>query len=360
MGRALSPAESAVIKKPRVGLTTLGDSKDAALLATKPSVHALLATVNGHTWSDRHQRIMKLLAPDVLRKTMTEEATDITGHDVYAKPDECSHETLYDVVLTWQTNYWHVMCDMDGNSIKVDDHVITDDGMMRNFFSGREGKMLDVGCNTGKNMLSAVKYSNGQIDAYGVEYSQDSVDLGVKALGQKHVFQGDATKDFFTQHGWNGSFGSAICMFVLQHMDPEGVDAVLRNIANSLTVGGEFLTTFKDAPTQDQMEQRGMANWSGEIFTADLADKDAYLTNGFVHTVIWDDDYYPGVASKEPPIERDLQVAGPHRRELYFYSLTWMKQVAKRHGLIAKEVAVVCDAKIPLSVFSWKVIFVKE
>jgi len=37
-----------------------------------------------------------------------------------------------------------------------------------------------------------------------------------------------------------------------------------------------------------------------------------------------------------------------------------MKEVAKRHGLIAKEVAVVCGAKIPFSVFSWKVIFIKE
>jgi len=37
-----------------------------------------------------------------------------------------------------------------------------------------------------------------------------------------------------------------------------------------------------------------------------------------------------------------------------------MKEVAKRHGLIAKEVAVVCDAKIPFSMFSWKVIVVKE
>jgi len=358
--RSRSPIESAVTKKPRVASLILDDGKDAALLATKPSVHALLATVNGRAWSDRHQRILKLLTPDVIRKTMTEKTTDITGHDVYAKPIEGSHQTRYDVVLNWQTNFWHVLCDLKGNLLKVDDQVITDDGMMRSFYSGREGKMLDVGCNTAKNMISAIKHSNGHIDAYGVEYSQDSVDLGVKALGQKHVFQADATKDFITQHGWSGNFGSAICNFVLQHMDPEGVDAVLGNIANSLTCGGEFLTTFKDAPTQEQMEERGMADWSGEVFTADLADKDAYLKNGFVHAVIWDDDYYPGVASNAPPIERDLKVGGPHRRELYFYGLTWMKEVAKKHGLIANEVAVVCDAKIPFSVFSWKVIFVKE
>jgi SAM-dependent methyltransferase len=360
MGRALSPTESAATKKPRVGSPIQGDAKDALLLATKPSVHALLATVNGRAWSDRHQRIQKLLPPDVLRKTMTEEATDITGHDVYAKPMKGSHETRYDVVLNWQTNFWHVLCDIDGNALKLDNQVITDDGMMRSFYSERKGKMLDVGCNTGKNMMSAIKHSSGQIDAYGVEYSHDSVDLAAEALGQEHVFQADATKDFVTQHGWSGNFGSAICNFVLQHMDPEGVDAVLGNIAKSLTVGGEFLTTFKDAPTQDQMEQCGMADWSGEVFTADLADKDAYLNNGFLHTVIWDDDYYPGVTSKAPPIERNLHVSGPHRRELYFYGLKWMKEVAKKHGLIAREVAVVCDAKIPFSVFSWKVIFVKE
>jgi SAM-dependent methyltransferase len=360
MPRASSPgnkevtdADDLATKKPRVGLLIQGYGKYDLLPATKPSVHALLATVNGQEWYDRHQRIQKLLPPDMLRKTMTEEAVDITGYDVYAKPIEGSTETRYDVVLNWQTNFWHVLCDIDGNSAKVDDQVITDDGMMRCFYSGRTGKMLDVGCNTGKNMMSAIKHSNGQIDAYGIEYSQDSVDLAVKALGQDHVFQGDATQDFVTQHGWSGKFAFAHCNFVLQHMDPEGVDAALGNIAKCLTVGGEFLTTFKDAPTKDQMEQFGMADWSDEVFTADLADKDAYLKNGALHTVIWDDDYYPGVASKAPPVKRDLQVLGPHRRELYFYSLTWMKEVAKKHGLLPKEVGVVCDAKIPLIFVSW-------
>jgi len=103
-----------------------------------------------------------------------------------------------------------------------------------------------------------------------------------------------------------------------------------------------------------------MADWSDEVFTADLADKDAYLKNGFLHAVIWDDDYYVDVTSKAPPIERDLKLAGPHRRELYFYGLAWMKEVAKKHGLLAKEVGVVCHAKIPFSVFNWKVVFVKE
>jgi len=349
MSRAPCPSdETPATKKPRVGS-----------FATKPSVHALLATVNGQQWFQRYQRIQKLLPPDVLRKTMTEKAVDIVGYDQYAKP-EGETETRYDVVLNWQTNFWHVLCDIDGNADRVDERVITDDCMMRSFYSGRAGKSLDVGCNTGRNMKSAIKHSNGQIDAYGIEYSQDSVDVGVSALGQEHVFQGDATKDFIKQHDWSGKFAFAHCNFVLQHMDPEGVDAVLGNIAKSLRKGGEFLTTFKDAPSKEQMEQLGMADWSDEVFTADLADKDAYLKNGFLHTVIWDDDYYVDVTSKAPPIERDLKLAGPHRRELYFYGLAWMKEVAKKHGLLAKEVGVVCDAKIPFSVFNWKVVFVKE
>jgi len=136
----------------------------------------------------------------------------------------------------------------------------------------------------------------------------------------------------------------------------------LGNIAKCLQVGGEFLTTFKDAPTKKQMEQLGMGKWSHEVFTADLpfGDEAAYCKDGYLHTVIWDDDYYPGVTSKSPPLERDLQLAGPHRRELYFYSLAWMTQTAKKHGMIVREVGVVSDAKMPFSVFSWKVVFVKE
>jgi len=103
-----------------------------------------------------------------------------------------------------------------------------------------------------------------------------------------------------------------------------------------------------------------MGHLSDEVFTADLSDKDFYVTNGYLQAVIWDDDYYPGVASKSPPAERDLQLHGPHLRELYFYSLDWMKQHAKKYGLIAKQVGVVSDAKMPFSVFSWKVVFEKR
>ena len=153
---------------------------------------------------------------------------------VYAKPTEGSEETRYDVVLNWQENFWHVACDIDGNARTVHDEIITDDGMMRCFYSGRVGKMLDVGCNTGKNMVRAISHSSGGIDAYGVEYSQDSVDLAVKALGHDHVFQGDAAEDFVTQRDWTGKFAFAHCNFVLQHMDPKGVDAALGNISRSL------------------------------------------------------------------------------------------------------------------------------
>jgi len=329
-------------------------------LPVKTSVHAFLATVNGTQWYNRYHMIRKLLQPDVFGETLTEEVADITGYDVYAKPEEGSNETRYDVVLNWQTNFWHVMCELDGTCLKVDDEIVTDDSMMRAFYSGRSGKMIDVGCNTGKNMLSAIKYSDSKIDAHGVEFSQDSVDLAVKSLGDDHVFQGDATKDFVSQHGWAGQFAYAHCNFVLQHMDPEGVDSALKNIAKCLRNGGEFLTTFKDAPTLDQLSKWGLSTWANEIFTADLDDIESYIEDGYLHTVIWDDDYYPGVTSKTPPRDRDLQLAGPHRRELYFYSLEWMKQAAKKHGLVAKEVGIVCDAKMPFSVFSWKVVFVKQ
>jgi SAM-dependent methyltransferase len=356
MPRAASPAKTEPATK-RVCLPASGDDSAPA---TKSSVHALLADKNGSEWYARYKKIQTLLTPDVLSKTLTTKVEDITGFDAYAKPSEGDTETRYDVVLNWQENYWHIPCDAEGVARDVDAIMITDDGMMKAFYTGRAGKSLDAGCNTGKNMLRAIDHSNGKIDTYGIEYSQDSVDLAVKALGSDHVFQGDATKDFVTQRGWEGKFAFAHCNFVLQHMDPEGVDAALGNIAKSLAVGGEFLTTFKDAPTKGQMEQRGMGHWSQEVFSATMHDEEAYVKDGYLHTVIWDDDYYPGVTSKTPPCERDLQMAGPHRRELYFYSLPWIVKTAKKYSMVPKEVAVVCDAKMPFSVFSWKVTFAKE
>jgi SAM-dependent methyltransferase len=344
---------------PQYGLATRQYGLRAS--AGKLSVHEHISTTNGNDWFERYQKVQSLIQPDVLRKYVTASDTDITGHAVYAKPEEGSEETRYDFVLdNWQSNYLYADCDTNGALVKMHEGNFTDELLMQSFYSHRYGRALDIGCNTGKNMMMVQQLRADQVECYGLEYSQDSVEIAAKNFGRDRVFWGDATSDFVSKHGWEGHFSLAHCTFVLQHMPPSGVDAALRNIARCLTKGGEFMTTFKDAPTADQLTKLGMEAWVAETFTADLADKEAYLRDGYIHAVIWDDDYYPGVASPSPPSERDLSAPGPHRREMYFYGLNWMKKHAAQYGLVAKEVGVVSDAKMPFSAFSWKVVFEKK
>merc|ERR1711920_961837 len=103
-----------------------------------------------------------------------------------------------------------------------------------------------------------------------------------------------------------GTFTAMQCTAVLQHMAPQQVMAAIRNMARSLRPGGELLLTFKDAPTAEQLCEKGMGNWAQAIFTADLASMEEYLRHGHLRAVMWDDDYYPGVTSKTAPAQRDL------------------------------------------------------
>jgi len=328
--------------------------------AGKLSVHEHLSNATGKDWLERYHKVQSLIQPEVLRKYVANTSTDIAGDAVYAKPEEGSEETRYDDVVTkWQQNYLSADCDTNGNLVEVC-KASSDESLMQSFYTGREGRALDIGCNTGKNIMTVQHLTANKVECYGLEYSQDSVQIAAKNLGQDKVFWGDATSDFASKHGWQGYFNLAHCTFVLQHMPPSGVDAALCNMARCLAKGGELMTTFKDAPTAEQLTKLGMEAWVGETFTADLADKEAYLRDGYMHAVIWDDDYYPGVTSSSPPSGRDLSAPGPHRREMYFYGLQWMKDHAAQYGLVAKEVGAVWDAKIPFSVFTWKVVFEKQ
>merc|ERR1712079_167343 len=104
---------------------------------------------NGNEWYERYQKTRSLIKPYMFGKHLMDGGTDVTGHDVYAKPAGDDHQTRYDVVLGWQGNYWHATCKIDGTLMNVDHQVTTDDLMMRDFYAGKAGKALDVGCNTG-------------------------------------------------------------------------------------------------------------------------------------------------------------------------------------------------------------------
>jgi SAM-dependent methyltransferase len=206
-------------------------------------------------------------------------------------------------------------------------------------------------------MTRALQHGGPGTEVFGIEFSSDSVAVAQQTHGKDRAFQGDASANFVDEHGWNQQFSIAQCTAVLQHMTPEQVQLALHNMSRCLKPGGELLLTFKDAPTKDQLANMGMGSWADQVFTADIADKKGYLRDGFLRAIMWDDDYYPGVTSENPPQSRDLAFPGIHRREFVFYSLEWMKAKALQCGFVAEHVEVMPDSKIPFSAFHWMVVF---
>jgi SAM-dependent methyltransferase len=230
--------------------------------------------------------------------------------------------------------------------------------MLFDFYQHRLGsKVLDVGCNTGKNMARALRYGGLGTAVFGLEYSQDSVALAKEFHGEDHVFQGDASLNFVDIHSWADQFSVVQCTAVLQHMTPEQVEAALQNMSRCLKPGGELLLTFKDAPTKTQLHDLGMEAWSEQVFSADLLNEDKYNSDGFLRATMWDDDYYPGVTNDPCPAERSFDIPGMHLRDFFFYSLEWMKHKAQKVGLAAKLVEVMPDSKVPFSALHWMVVF---
>jgi len=161
------------------------------------AVHGFIATANGQAWYDRYTKIREIISPDVLRKCVAEGDTDSTGFDNYARPSSEDNATRYDVVTNWQGNYLNATCNLDGTLVAVNKSVLNDDSLMGSFYGGRsQCKALDIGCNTGKNMMFAVNHSNGTVEPYGIEYSPDSAELAAKVFGTDHVIQGDAAGNY--------------------------------------------------------------------------------------------------------------------------------------------------------------------
>lgn len=319
---------------------------------------------NGRAWLGRLGRIQKVVTPEALRQHLSIESKgksiDLAGQDVYAHATEqqCGQNTNYDIVNAWQVNYVRGTCTLTGQLMALNDLCYNDNAMIGSFHSSRPAsKLLDIGCNTGKNMTRALQHGGPGTEVFGIEFSLDSVGVAQQTHGKHCVFQGDASANFVDKHGWNHQFSTAQCTAVLQHLTPEQVQPTLLNIARCLKPEGELLLTFKDAPTKDQLANMGMGDWADQVFTADITDKEGYLPDGFLRSIMWDDDYYPGVASGNPPQDRDLSLLGIHRREFVFYSLEWMKSKAMECGLVADHVDVMPDSKIPFSAFHWMVVF---
>jgi SAM-dependent methyltransferase len=345
------------------GMHTLG-AGSKSINGSSPlvgSIPQIIGTVNGQQWLNRWERMKKFSMPAIVRQhtNLNQQNcnTDLTGSGVYTREVNGQEETRYDIVNSWQVNYVRGTCTLEGSLLEVDMECYNDEVLFKDFHSNRPGSMvLDVGCNTGKNMTRALQYGGPGTEAFGIEYSSDSLAIACAAHGADHAFQGDASTNFVDEHSWAGKFSVVQCTAVLQHMTPQQVQSALHNMSRCLVPGGELLLTFKDAPTRQQMSKYGMSAWADEVFTADILSQE-YLRNGYLQAVMWDDDYYPGLTSKQPPLERDLSLPGLHRREFVFYGLEWMKSEAMKHGLLAERVEVLPDSKIPRSALHWMVIF---
>lgn len=325
------------------------------------NISAIIGSVNGEEWIKRRQFVPKIVTSQVQESLSKQQSNEgLQGQGVYASASlkvEDQH-TNYDIVNAWQVNFVRGVCDMDGMLLSVNESCWSDDAMFKSFYSSRlHPSVLDVGCNTGKNMIRALKYGGEGTEAFGIEFSQDSVTVAQQALGKDRVFRGDASAEFVDNYGWSRCFSAVQCTAVLQHLTPQQVNAAMANMSKCLKPGGEVLLTFKDAPTRQSLISLGMESWADEVFTADIVDRESYLANGFLRAVMWDDDYYPAVTTQKPPTDRDTSAQGLHCREFVFYSLAWMKEVASKHGLVAIHVEAHPDSKIPLSAFHWMVIF---
>lgn len=322
-----------------------------------------IGKVNGEQWVYRMKQVRALHERDANISTNLDDKpsshfTDLTGCSIYNKGQANDVETCYDMVNAWQINYVRGTCALDGRLLHISQKCHNDNSLFGEFHAARPGAIvLDVGCNTGKNMTVAKIHGGEMSEAYGIEFNHDSVAIAMQTHGSEHIFQGDAATNFVDAHSWDRKFSVVQCSAVLQHMIPQQVSAALGYMARCLKDGGELLLTFKDAPTKDQMHLRGMGPWAEQVFTADKSSQEDYVYDGYLRAVMWDDDYYPGVTSDKPPQERDFALAGHHRREFVFYGLDWMKRAAGKHGLVAERVEVHPDSKIPFSALHWMVVF---
>ena len=121
------------------------------------------------------------------------------------------------VSLKIQVNYARGKCGLDGTLQHVVRQCYSDELLFRDLFSDRpQATVLDVGCNTGKNMTRAIRYGGPGVQAYGIEFNEDSVALAQEVHGKDHVYQGDASKDFVLDFSWQEKFSVAICTAVIQ------------------------------------------------------------------------------------------------------------------------------------------------
>jgi ubiquinone/menaquinone biosynthesis C-methylase UbiE len=93
-------------------------------------------------------------------------------------------------------------------------------------FNGKNGKILDVACGTGKNILD-LKILNPQASFYGCDISQFLINIAAsKGIDIKHLKCIDATKLDYKENFFDYSYSIGS----LEHFTDEGIDNVIEKL----------------------------------------------------------------------------------------------------------------------------------
>ena len=120
-----------------------------------------------------------------------------------------------------------------------------------NNFKGRIPSLLDIGCGTGKNLTSFLKFS----EAYGIDSSMEAIQFCLKR-GLTNIALRDLSKDQLSENPFGKKFDFITMLDVIEHIE-EDVQ-YLSTISNWLTDGGLLFLT---APAYQWL-------WSGEDYVS--------------------------------------------------------------------------------------------
>jgi len=144
------------------------------------------------------------------------------------------------------------------------------------------GKVLDVGCGSGRDL--AVLHKLGY-DCYGVEPVLEFVEIAQRLHPElKNRIAFGKLPDL--QVPFNGNFDGVLCSAVLMHIDIEQLPATAAAIKNCLKLGGRLLYSVPSKRLDVVVSNRDA---NGRLFIPDQADRlNSLFSNiGFTEIASW-------------------------------------------------------------------------
>lgn len=139
--------------------------------------------------------------------------------------------------------------------------------------NGKGKKVLDIGFGTG--ILAKKLYDDG-IEVYGIDFSQEMIQLAKTKMPHAVLLRHDFSKGF--PSALDGiKFDFIICTYAIHHLTGEEQTGFLQEMKNHLAVGGKILlgdVAFETRQEMDQCRQRAGEEWDDEevyLVTEELA-----------------------------------------------------------------------------------------